>query len=130
MNFNPDSRISFSIYHYNPNLMFVPEFSFLEYVFTTENQSPISHPRSDDIITRKKISQLLGSYNRVTPSSEFNGNACCICIETYNVNECVRKLKCGHNFHKKCIDNWLINGSKTCPTCRIDPFEKQDCESV
>jgi hypothetical protein len=129
MNFNPNSRISFSIYHYNPDLIFVPEFSYLEYIFTSENSISDTH-HQEDTLTKKNINEKLGTYNKVTGVSEFNGQTCCICIEKYNLHECVRKLKCGHNFHKKCIDNWLIAGTKTCPTCRINPFEKQECESV
>lgn len=49
---------------------------------------------------------------------------CFICYELFHENEYVRKLKCKHIFHKKCVDKWLYTQfleSKdefTCPLCR------------
>ena len=45
---------------------------------------------------------------------------CTICIEEIKKNAVCKKIpKCGHEFHKKCIDKWLVE-SKTCPNCRLD----------
>ena len=45
---------------------------------------------------------------------------CTICMEEIKKNSVCKKIpKCGHEFHKKCIDKWLIE-SKTCPNCRLD----------
>ena len=43
---------------------------------------------------------------------------CSICINQYQKNDVLRQLKCKHEFHIKCIDNWLLNHSVTCPICR------------
>jgi hypothetical protein len=48
---------------------------------------------------------------------------CCICLQSVNKKEFVRELNCGHRFHKKCIDKWLVKMSKeqehiSCPICR------------
>jgi len=45
---------------------------------------------------------------------------CVICLDNYKVNEYKRELKCGHVFHKKCIDKWFKKRSdnKSCPLCR------------
>lgn len=48
---------------------------------------------------------------------------CCICCENVKKNEYIRELNCGHTFHKKCIDKWLISSMKekenvSCPMCR------------
>ena len=40
---------------------------------------------------------------------------CSICME--NKSNLARKFYCGHYYHIKCIDKWLIN-NKTCPMCR------------
>jgi hypothetical protein len=52
--------------------------------------------------------------------------SCSICITQFNCNNdssnCYglfkRTLKCGHTFHKKCIDKWLLC-SPSCPECRM-----------
>jgi hypothetical protein len=48
---------------------------------------------------------------------------CCICCENVKEREYIRELNCGHCFHKKCIDKWLLNSMReketvTCPVCR------------
>ena len=46
---------------------------------------------------------------------------CTICQDRLRQGELSRKLTiCGHSFHKTCIDNWLLNRSVRCPTCRHD----------
>ena len=45
---------------------------------------------------------------------------CTICMEEIKKNSVCKKIpKCHHEFHKKCIDKWLVE-SKTCPNCRLD----------
>jgi hypothetical protein len=45
---------------------------------------------------------------------------CAICINKIESNEYIRKLKCNHLFHKKCVDNWLKKNieNPSCPMCR------------
>ena len=48
---------------------------------------------------------------------------CCICCEDIKQNEYIRELNCTHQFHKKCIDKWLLCSMKSkehvnCPICR------------
>ncbi|KAH7837582.1 hypothetical protein Vadar_015454 [Vaccinium darrowii] len=45
---------------------------------------------------------------------------CCpICLGEFSGGEKVRILpKCGHGFHVKCIDTWLLSHS-SCPNCRV-----------
>ena len=49
---------------------------------------------------------------------EDNSN-CIICMETFNENELVKQLPCGHIFHGNCIDQWLRE-QKTCPFCKSE----------
>ena len=42
---------------------------------------------------------------------------CSICLETFGQDECVRKIKCKHVFHQKCIDQWLVRKGE-CPNCK------------
>lgn len=39
---------------------------------------------------------------------------CTICLEEHTDF----KLECGHSFHNKCICEWLMCNSNSCPTCR------------
>lgn len=83
-----------------------------------------------DKATREMIQQL-GPYRRVNESSNMLKEECSICLESFMVNEGYRTLPCGHDFHKKCIDKWFLEGSQECPMCRknawgIEEKENQD----
>jgi len=49
---------------------------------------------------------------------EHNG-LCAICISEFEDGEELRKLPCGHFFHKDCVDEWF-NRSSVCPMCKRD----------
>nr|XP_053630546.1 RING finger protein 150-like isoform X2 [Cherax quadricarinatus] len=44
---------------------------------------------------------------------------CAVCIEPYQVADTVRTLPCKHEFHKNCVDPWLLD-HRTCPMCKMD----------
>jgi len=46
-------------------------------------------------------------------------DTCAVCIENYKVEDIVRILPCKHQFHKSCIDQWLLE-KRTCPMCKMD----------
>ncbi|XP_046665145.1 protein goliath-like isoform X4 [Homalodisca vitripennis] len=48
-----------------------------------------------------------------------DGECCAICIEPYRTSEVVRILPCRHEFHRGCIDPWLVE-HRTCPMCKMD----------
>mmetsp|Transcript_4008 Transcript_4008/g.9209 ORF Transcript_4008/g.9209 Transcript_4008/m.9209 type:complete len:328 (+) Transcript_4008:6-989(+) len=52
---------------------------------------------------------------------------CPICLEPGVKGEAVRKLSCGHCFHRECIEAWLSTAA-TCPTCRsaIKPAHRRE----
>jgi hypothetical protein len=48
---------------------------------------------------------------------------CIICLDNVKKTEYIRKLECNHEYHKKCIDNWMYSLYKNgdvinCPLCR------------
>lgn len=45
---------------------------------------------------------------------EDTQNQCSICLDYYKINSTKAILKCGHSFHKQCINNCKQN----CPMCR------------
>lgn len=42
---------------------------------------------------------------------------CMVCLMEFEDKEEVRKLPCGHFFHKGCIDEWLSRSCE-CPICK------------
>ncbi|EEB17225.1 protein goliath precursor, putative [Pediculus humanus corporis] len=48
-----------------------------------------------------------------------DGECCAVCIEPYRVTEDLRILPCRHEFHKICIDPWLME-HRTCPMCKMN----------
>lgn len=51
-----------------------------------------------------------------------NSMTCPICVCDFEDDDDIRMLPCDarHQFHKECVDPWLLNESKFCPLCRWD----------
>jgi hypothetical protein len=47
----------------------------------------------------------------------FGQHSCPICTDEFELPENTGFLKCGHAFHKNCIEEWLKQ-NQNCPTCR------------
>ncbi|KAG8366526.1 hypothetical protein BUALT_Bualt17G0089100 [Buddleja alternifolia] len=43
---------------------------------------------------------------------------CAVCLCKIAGDDEVRELRCGHIFHRVCLDRWLGYGHMTCPVCR------------
>ena len=76
-----------------------------------------------DIIKKKykdyKIEKILLLPINIEDIVDIKENKCSICLEEYNINKDIIKLKCNHEYHKKCIKEWLkVNNN--CPQCRGD----------
>ena len=66
------------------------------------------------------------------PSAVWGGHhkiaaECSLCMDIISTGSIVRKLQCGHLYHLRCIDTWLIRGQRhhplrQCPLCRQDPL--------
>lgn len=68
--------------------------------------------------SRSKSSE---SVQRMSTRSDSNEIKCSICFGALNRSSLeVKKLPvCGHDFHKICVDKWLLNHN-TCPLCRTE----------
>uniref|UniRef100_A0A8D0HTG6 Ring finger protein 215 n=1 Tax=Sphenodon punctatus TaxID=8508 RepID=A0A8D0HTG6_SPHPU len=44
-------------------------------------------------------------------------DSCAICLDQFYKNQCLRVLPCLHEFHRDCIDPWLLL-QQTCPLCK------------
>ena len=51
-------------------------------------------------------------------TNEDSNEQCSICLEYYEKDNIINELKCGHKYHKNCIDDW-INDHDNCPLCRL-----------
>jgi len=48
--------------------------------------------------------------------TKFPGYECLICLDEFNQGQQIIMIKCGHIYHKNCIDKWFLK-KKTCPLC-------------
>ncbi|GFQ00771.1 E3 ubiquitin-protein ligase mbr2 [Phtheirospermum japonicum] len=58
---------------------------------------------------RKFVNSKVEEYVETEP--------CSICREEYNDGEDLGTLECGHDFHKECIKQWLVQ-KNLCPICK------------
>ena len=80
----------------------------------TNNKSPRTSVRSLYSHTTSKI------IKRDCKTAEESAPKCSICMQLMQEHEIARKfLKCGHEFHIHCLEEWLISKT-TCPNCRFD----------
>ena len=42
---------------------------------------------------------------------------CCLCLDEYSSGDMLRTLPCKHEFHKKCVDWWLLDVPVTAEHC-------------
>jgi len=59
-------------------------------------------------------------FTRSTTKLEQLGGGdmeCSICFGAYTDGEDIRKLTCGHHFHQRCVDIWLLGHQNRCPLC-------------
>ena len=51
----------------------------------------------------------------------LGGDGCAVCLAEFRGGETLRLLpRCGHAFHRGCIDTWLRAGNTSCPMCRAE----------
>ncbi|XP_068613332.1 RING finger protein 215-like [Brachionichthys hirsutus] len=51
------------------------------------------------------------------PRQSGETDDCAVCLEPFNNNQCLRVLPCLHEYHRECIDPWLLL-QHTCPLCK------------
>jgi hypothetical protein len=61
----------------------------------------------------KPLSEKTSQNNKKHKASE----ECAVCLNEMTKGQKIKKLDCGHKFHKTCIDTW-IRINKSCPYCR------------
>ncbi|KAM7018139.1 RING finger protein 215 [Tautogolabrus adspersus] len=51
------------------------------------------------------------------PTQPAETDNCAVCLEPFNNNQCLRVLPCLHEYHRECVDPWLLL-HHTCPLCK------------
>ncbi|CAF0724972.1 unnamed protein product [Brachionus calyciflorus] len=67
--------------------------------------------------TLKALSKMV--VRKISNDDKELTEACAICLENYQVNDQIRELPCGHYFHQKDVDVWLLE-HRNCPMCKIN----------
>ena len=57
-------------------------------------------------------------FDPSTQNQSSDNMECANCYDNFVESDLVRILKCGHKFHRLCIDDQLLNKSHLCPLCR------------
>ncbi len=82
--------------------------------------APLANSFNDPVIVHASQDIIENASSQETLEEDSENN-CAICQDSMRQGELVRKLTvCSHQFHKSCVDNWLLNQSVYCPTCRHD----------
>ncbi|KAG6739786.1 hypothetical protein POTOM_057401 [Populus tomentosa] len=80
---------------------------------TTSSNSPKALPLKD----LKKLPRFRFS-TKTRPETGADQSSCVVCLEEIKQGQWCRNLVgCGHVFHRKCVDAWLVKVS-ACPICR------------
>ncbi|XP_020271886.1 E3 ubiquitin-protein ligase Arkadia-like [Asparagus officinalis] len=76
----------------------------------------------EESITKNLKTSLYNSQTEYLPP-----NQCMICQEELKENEIIGILDCGHNYHEKCIKEWLLN-KNLCPICKETALARDNSE--
>ncbi|ESQ37035.1 hypothetical protein EUTSA_v10002694mg [Eutrema salsugineum] len=76
----------------------------------------VSHPESFLEEFRNKTPTL--RYESLCRCKKHEDNECSVCLSKFEEDSEINKLKCGHLFHKTCLEKWIDYWNITCPLCR------------
>ncbi|CAN8246475.1 unnamed protein product [Cochlearia groenlandica] len=97
----------------------------------------LDHEISRPDPTRQTLSPAENLADEISPVICFsdlrNGpeDCCTVCLSDFESDEEIRQLpNCGHVFHRRCLDRWIVDCCKmTCPICR-NRFVSKEKEMV
>ncbi|KAK1435958.1 hypothetical protein QVD17_01731 [Tagetes erecta] len=85
-----------------------------------ESLSLLYQPSSVPAPCRVVEALCVKTYSKLLKHFNQEDLQCYICLVEYEEGDEVRVLRCHHEFHKICIDEWLMNVHRICPVCRDD----------
>jgi len=74
----------------------------------------------DESVARPTASKAGVEGLMVSAAKEFLGGSCVVCQSTFEPEDIVVALRCGHHFHSNCISKWLLERCQWCPLCGAD----------
>ncbi|KAI7956334.1 hypothetical protein MJO29_007733 [Puccinia striiformis f. sp. tritici] len=91
-----------------------------------QNTTPDDDP-TDEVSKTKEQTEVATELVDVN-----NSITCPICVCDFEDDDEIRMLPCDarHQFHKECVDPWLLNESKFCPLCRWDLSTRKDGSKI
>ncbi|KAM8885979.1 RING finger protein 215 isoform 4-T4 [Spinachia spinachia] len=95
------------------------------------------HQRNDDVelLPKQDVLKRMSSLKTKTyrqpkpwcdPSQPVETDNCAVCLEPFNNNQCLRVLPCLHEYHRDCVDPWLLL-HHTCPLCKRSILGESRC---
>lgn len=79
---------------------------------------------SDSPSTKEDNGNLSDAESTLSAQTEATNSKCVICLEKFKDGQDVRIVPCRHEFHKDCIDPWLLS-NYTCPLCMLNIVERE-----
>lgn len=79
---------------------------------------------SDSLSTREENGNTSDTESTLSVHSEGRNSKCVICLEKFKEGQDVRIVPCRHEFHKDCVDPWLLS-NYTCPLCMLNIVERE-----
>eukprot|EP00656_Telonema_subtile_P030067 TRINITY_DN3309_c0_g1_i6.p2 TRINITY_DN3309_c0_g1~~TRINITY_DN3309_c0_g1_i6.p2 ORF type:complete len:142 (-),score=21.55 TRINITY_DN3309_c0_g1_i6:49-474(-) len=73
-------------------------------------------------VVLEKATQVAEDDERVPckpPRDSVLQHTCMVCLCEKDKGETLRTLPCMHDFHKDCVDEWLMQNA-SCPVCKLD----------
>ncbi|CAN0918711.1 RING-H2 finger protein ATL11 [Linum grandiflorum] len=108
---------------------------------SAESSDQETENRNQTAAAKKRVEEVLTTFPAYTYGTDKSppqlqrwrscsaAAVCSICLGEYQKGECLRLLpKCGHVFHKGCIDLWLSSRSCNCPICRDQAVDVKNTE--
>ncbi|XP_052246114.1 RING finger protein 215-like [Dreissena polymorpha] len=89
----------------------------------TRQEQDWENPDYIDVSLRELAHKALAVMKIKRYSKEGNHDTCAVCLENFYLKQKLRVLPCGHYFHTKCVDPWLVR-NHTCPLCKLNIIEK------
>lgn len=63
------------------------------------------------------VDDYLKNDNNIDFKESSSRKTCSICLEDYKINDLVRRLYCGHQYHEECLREWTKK-KVVCPICK------------